>query len=196
MFGFEIFLHSYLTVIMSPLKFTSKVFMIATLCSMPLFVVAKGGISVSGTRIIYPKDSKQQIISVRNSSETDSFLVQSWVENTGREKESEFIVTPPLFLSSPGNENKLRLVFTGRDVLPDDKETLYYFVNKAIPSVSNDDSTSSVVRISAASRVKFFVRPDGLSPSSFEAPQKLSVRKNLINSKSIIPHHTTLRLVA
>lgn len=53
---------------------------------MPLLVVAKGGISVSGTRIIYPKESRQEIISIRNSSGTDSFLVQSWVENAGGEK--------------------------------------------------------------------------------------------------------------
>jgi fimbrial chaperone protein len=79
---------------------------------MPLVVMAKGGISVSGTRIIYPKESRQEIVSVRNSSATNSFLVQSWVENAAGEKQGKFVVTPPLYLSSPGNENKLRLIFT------------------------------------------------------------------------------------
>jgi fimbrial chaperone protein len=48
-------------------------------------------------------------------------------------KQGKFVVTPPLYLSSPGNENKLRLIFTESDSLPNDRETLYYFINKAIP---------------------------------------------------------------
>jgi fimbrial chaperone protein len=168
--------------------------LIISLCLMPLVVMAKGGISVSGTRIIYPKESRQEIVSVRNSSATNSFLVQSWVENAAGEKQGKFVVTPPLYLSSPGNENKLRLIFTESDSLPNDRETLYYFINKAIPSVSNDDTPSSVVRISAASRIKLFVRPNGLSPSSFEAPQKLSVRKigNKLEIDNPTPYYITI----
>jgi fimbrial chaperone protein len=51
-----------------------------------------------------------------------------------------------------------------------------------------------VVRISAASRIKLFVRPNGLSPSSFEAPQKLSVRKigNKLEIDNPTPYYITI----
>lgn len=171
-----------------------KIKLIIILCSIPLFSIAKGGISVSGTRIIYPKNTKQEIVSIRNSSDSDSFLVQSWVESAEGRKTTDFIVTPPLYLSSPGNENRLRMIFTGKDALPEDRETLYYFIAKAIPSVTNDTTHSSVVRISAASRIKLFVRPDGLSPSSFEAPQKLSFRevRNKLEIDNPTPYYITI----
>lgn len=138
---------------------------------------ADGGISIQGTRIVYPQDSRQESISVRNSSATKSFLVQSWVENPAGEKTQDFLVTPPLYLSGPGNDNRLRLVKTNSN-LPNDRESLYYFVAKAIPSVSNDDTNKSVIRISAANRIKLFVRPAGLNMRPDAAPAELTFRHN------------------
>ncbi|WP_448868741.1 fimbrial biogenesis chaperone [Enterobacter ludwigii] len=179
---------------MNSISLIKKIVLIISLCAISLSTIAKGGISVSGTRIIYPKNAKQEIVSIRNSSDTDSFLVQSWVESAEGKKTNDFIVTPPLYLSSPGNENRLRVIFTGSEALPEDRETLYYFIAKAIPSVTNETTRSSIVRISAASRIKVFVRPDGLSPSSFEAPQKLSLRvvRNKLEIDNPTPYYITI----
>jgi fimbrial chaperone protein len=57
--------------------------------------MAEGGISIQGTRIIYPLNSRQESLSIRNSSAADSFLVQSWVENADGSKSRDFVVTPP-----------------------------------------------------------------------------------------------------
>jgi len=136
--------------------------------------LAEGGISIQGTRVIYPQDAKQASLSVSNSSATDSFLVQSWVEDASGHKTTDFVVTPPLYLSGPKNENTLRLIHTG-GALPADHETLYYFTAKAIPSVDDSkDTGKAVLRIAMASRIKLLVRPSGLKPSPDKAPTLLA----------------------
>lgn len=142
---------------------------------LSLPALADGGISIQGTRIVYAQDAKQASLSVSNSSTTDSFLVQSWVEDASGHKTSDFVVTPPLYLSGPKNENTLRLIHTGGE-LPADRETLYYFTAKAIPSIDNSKSAgnNAVLRIATANRIKMFVRPAGLKPAPDQAPAQLA----------------------
>lgn len=97
-------------------------------------LASAGGIVLGGTRLIYPMDAKQATLSVRNSSQETSYLVQSWTENAQGNKSTDFIITPPLYVSNPGDQNMLRVIFGGPS-LPQDRETLYYFNAKAIPSV-------------------------------------------------------------
>lgn len=139
--------------------------------------VADGGVAIQGTRVIYPMDSKQQSLSVSNSSLEDGYLVQSWVEDSTGHKSHDFIVTPPLYLSEPKNENTLRLMRVGAQ-LPHDRESLYYFVSKAIPSFDDKDGAAkNVLRIAAATRIKLFVRPAGLTPSVEKSPALLSAHR-------------------
>ncbi|SFT37897.1 fimbrial chaperone protein [Kosakonia arachidis] len=157
--------------------------------------LSNGGISVQGTRIVYPQDAKQASLSVSNSSTTDSFLVQSWVEDASGHKTSDFIVTPPLYLSGPKNENTLRLIHTG-GALPTDRETLYYFTAKAIPSIDDSKSggNSAVLRIATANRIKLFVRPAGLKPSPGMAPAMLEFHQQAgeLVIRNPTPYYLTL----
>lgn len=157
----------------------TKSFALFTVALCTLFslnAVAEGGISVGGTRIVYPQDAQQQSIAINNSSTTDSFLVQSWVESAQGQKSNDFVVTPPLYVSGPKNENTLRLMkVTGQQ--PRDRESLYYFVAKAIPALRESDKSISgkaVLRIATATRIKLFVRPAGLMPAADKAPAALS----------------------
>lgn len=143
-----------------------------------LSALAEGGISIQGTRIVYPQAAKQHSLSVSNSSAEDSFLVQSWIEDASGHKTSDFIVTPPLYLSGPGNENKLRLMHIGSP-LPHDRETLYYFIAKAIPSIDpKKESDKNVLRVAAATKIKLFVRPEGLRVLVKDAPSQLTFRRD------------------
>lgn len=132
----------------------------------------EGGITIEGTRIIYPEGAKQTSLSISNTSDKDSFLVQSWVENQDGSRTGDFIVVPPLYLSGPKDENLLRLILTNKK-LPQNRESLYYFVAKGIPSVANTKSSRNVVMIAVASRIKLFVRPSGLALAPKDAPGKL-----------------------
>ncbi|WP_456311016.1 fimbria/pilus periplasmic chaperone [Serratia proteamaculans] len=153
-----------------------------------------GGISLGGTRIIYPAGVKQTSIPVRNTSSDAAYLVQSWTENANGQKSADFIVTPPLFVSNSGDENMLRIMFSG-PVLPNDRETLYYFNSRAVPSVDKSKTENkSVLMLATTTRIKLFVRPAGLNPEPEKAPDLLQFGKSgdqlLITNPS--PYYITL----
>lgn len=156
-------------------------------------VDATGGIFIGGTRIIYSLDSRQESISIINSSTTEPFLVQSWVEDENQQKSHDFVVTPPLYLSRTENENTLRLLRIV-DNLPKDKESLYYFIAKAIPSIEGREKNKSVLRIATASRIKLFVRPSGLEPAAEKAPDYLTFRRvnNQLEIDNPTPYYITI----
>jgi fimbrial chaperone protein len=147
-------------------------------CFVSAAAHAGGGVVLGGTRIIYPAGQKEASISVRNTSDTSRFMVQSWAEDQQGKKTSDFIVTPPLYVSNPGSENTLRLMYVG-PTLPSDRETLYYLVSKSIPAVDKAEiSGKNILMLSASTRIKLFVRPAGLRPSPAEAPSQLQVSRS------------------
>lgn len=136
-----------------------------------------GGISLGSTRIIYPQGTRQIEVPVRNTSDKSTFLVQSWVENAEGNKVNDFFVTPPIYLSAPKNEHKLRLMYTGGQ-LPADRESLYFFNGKAIPSVDKKSAEGkNILVVAATTRIKLFYRPEGLSPAYDKAVESLRFKR-------------------
>lgn len=175
-----------------PKKLVASVMLIAAL--LPTLAHAGGGIVLGGTRVIYPAGQKEASISVRNTSETSRFMVQSWVEDKNGEKTSDFIVTPPLYVSNPGSENTLRLMYAGPALSPD-RETLFYLTAKAIPAVDKSETAGkNVLMLSAATRIKLFVRPAGLKPSPADAVSKLTFSRNglVVTVSNPTPYYITL----
>ncbi|MEZ2904211.1 fimbria/pilus periplasmic chaperone [Acinetobacter terrestris] len=144
----------------------------------PLVANADGGVTLGSTRIIYPLDSKQMSVSVKNTSDKTSFLVQSWVEDSEGKKVKSFITTPPLFKSAPNNENLLRLMYAG-EKLPEDRESLFYFNAKAIPAIDKDDTEGrSALILATVTRIKLFVRPEKLPLTPEKAKDMLRFSRN------------------
>lgn len=170
------------------------VLLLSGLSLLPLCAQA-GGVVLGATRIIYPQDSRQQSVSVRNTDEKTTFLVQSWVEDAGGQKSKDFVVTPPLYTTAPGNENMLRLMQTGGKPLPRDRESLYYFNSKAVPSLDKKalEGKNSLL-LAVVTRVKLFVRPAGLQPRPEAAPGQLrfSVSGQKVNIHNPTPYYLTL----
>ncbi|EFB71140.1 Chaperone protein focC precursor [Providencia rustigianii] len=154
-----------------------------------------GGITLDSTRIIYPQESKQITTSIRNTSDKSAFLIQTWIEDANGNKINDFISTPPLFTSAPRNENHIRLVYAG-EKLPTDKESLFYFNVKAIPSIDrNELADKNALILAAVTRVKLFARPKGLKITSKEAVDlirfsKIDNKKIKISNPS--PYYMTL----
>lgn len=154
-----------------------------------------GGITLDSTRIIYPQESKQITTSIRNTSDKSAFLVQTWIEDSKGNKTNDFISTPPLFTSEPRNENTIRLVYVG-EKLAKDKESLFYFNVKAIPSIDrNELADKNALILAAVTRVKLFVRPKGLKITPKEAENlirfsKIDNQKIKISNPS--PYYMTL----
>ncbi|AWF33375.1 gram-negative pili assembly chaperone, C-terminal domain protein (plasmid) [Klebsiella oxytoca] len=156
-----------------------------------------GGITLGGTRVIYPAGQKQVSLSVRNTSDQSSFMVQSWVEQADGKKSQDFVVTPPLYVSGPGNENTLRLMYAGHPVRTD-QESLYYFNAKAIPSMDKKMMEGkNVLMLAAVTRIKLFVRPAGLSPAVDKAPGELTFHRSggQMRIDNPTPYHITLALM-
>lgn len=133
------------------------------------------GVALGATRVIYPQDAKQASINVTNSDPHDSFLVQSWVSDDKGNKVPTFVVTPPLFVLKPGKVNILRMIYSG-PVLPQDKESVFYLNNKAIPSLDNSSPAGNSLQIATQSVIKLFVRPAHLSVRPSDAAAMLRCR--------------------
>ncbi len=149
---------------------------------------------LGGTRVVYPADQKQVAIYVRNTSEQSSFLVQSWVEQSDEKKSQDFVVTPPLYVSGPGNENTLRLMYVGAPAATD-RETLYYFNTKAIPSVDKKKMEGkNMLMLAAVTRIKLFLRPAGLMPAADKAPAELTFHRagGQVRIDNPTPYYLTL----
>jgi len=158
-------------------KATLAVFTCTCVCLTSLSALAEGGIALQSTRIVYPQGEHQQSISVSNRTTGESFLIQSWVEDAQGHKSPDFVVTPPLYLSAPGNENTLRIMLSSAASQPKDRETLYWFVARAIPPVNKTGENAGSLRLALANRIKLFVRPSGLMTDINQAPDMLSFHR-------------------
>lgn len=131
-----------------------------------------GGIALGATRVIYPQGSKQVSLPVINSSDSNVFLIQSWVANADGSRASDFIITPPLFVIQPKKENTLRIMYVGPS-LPTDRESVFYLNSKAIPSVDKTTLAKNSLQIATQSVIKLFIRPKDLPGPSADAPAML-----------------------
>lgn len=58
----------------------------------------EAGVALGATRVIYPADQKQTALGLSNNNDKDTYLIQSWVENSDGKKDGRFVITPPLFV--------------------------------------------------------------------------------------------------
>lgn len=71
--------------------------------------VANAAVALGATRVIYPANQKQVLLPVTNNDPASVYLIQSWIENAGDQKDTQFVITPPLF--SMQGKKELRLMF-------------------------------------------------------------------------------------
>jgi fimbrial chaperone protein len=177
--------------------FTSRKLLCAALLSAISLVPSlanAGGITIGGTRVVYPAGQKQVSMSVRNTAEQASFMVQSWVEQPDGKKSQDFVVTPPVYVSGPGNENTLRIMYVGQPARTD-QETLYFFNSKAIPAMDKKETEGkNILMLAATTRIKLFVRPAGLKPAVEKAPGMLTFHRvgAQLRIENPTPYHITL----
>lgn len=134
-------------------------------------LVRAGGVGLGMTRLVYHAKDKQTSLNIRNTDVSSPFLIQAWLSDFDGIKTQDFVVIPPLSILRPNKENTLRIIFKGKG-LPTDKESLYWLTVKAIPQSVNQDRNT--LQLAAASRIKVFYRPTGLSESISDAYQKIT----------------------
>lgn len=138
----------------------------------------QAGVALGATRVVYPSDQKQVTLGISNNDEKSTYLIQSWIENSTGEKESRFVITPPLFVINGKKENTLRIIDGTNQTLPRDRETLFWVNVKAIPSMNKSQQSQNTLQLAIISRIKLFYRPIGLSMPPETAPGKLRFHKS------------------
>lgn len=83
------------------------------------WAAGKGGIGLAATRLVYSEGEEQISLGVRNTSPDVPYLIQSWVMTPDNKKSADFIITPPLFVLNPANENLLRIMYIGAPLAKD-----------------------------------------------------------------------------
>lgn len=142
---------------------------------------AHAGIVIYGTRIIYPAEKNEVLVQLMNQGERSS-LVQSWIDDGDMSLPPEkiqvpFLLTPPVakVAANSGQQLKIKKV---PNMLPNNKESLFYLNVLDIPPNSPDSVGKNVLKFAMQNRIKLFYRPKGISPVNKLTFQKLSMKRS------------------
>lgn len=142
--------------------------------AMSVQAAGSGGITVGGTRLIYDGGKKEASLSVSNS-DSGPYLIQSWAEPLSGTAGAPFLVTPPLFRLDGGQQSTLRVIHNG-EVLPDDRESMFWLNVKSIPS-GTQEGNGNVLQIAVKTRIKLIFRPKGLKGTPLSEAGRLTWRQ-------------------
>lgn len=165
---------------------------------------AMAGISLDSTRIIFAegREAKSQSIGVTSSTQSATpYLVKAQVmgDVRGIQMQTPFSITPSLFRLEPGSSNQLRILKTGNQVLPQDRESIFYLRVMALPSGQEKESTSTIklggaITVSTGNVIKLFYRPSKLlmTPQQAMASLQFSRHGHVLQVNNPTPYFVTL----
>lgn len=136
------------------------------------------GITVNGTRIIFPSNAKSVNVQLRNTFDTPA-LAQVWIDN-GNDKvipkanEIPFVITPSLTRIEGKKGQIIRIIPTTTESLPQDRESLFWFNLHDIPPENTQSKASNKLKFTVRSRLKLFYRPENLQMRPVKAYEALT----------------------
>lgn len=165
------------------MKFSSSILVRAgVLATLGLF--SAGSIAsavISGTRVIYPSDSKEVSVKISNNGSAP-VLIQSWIDNGDQNARPSaikvpFVLTPPMNRVDAGKGQTLRISYTGAN-LPTDKESVYWLNVLEVPGKNQAKAADNTLQMAFRSRIKLFFRPAGLQGNANDAPKSVTWQAN------------------
>lgn len=146
------------------LKLTT-LFILQLTVSQPAF----SGMTISGTRIIFPGGERDQTVRTTNKG-TTPLLVQVWVDDGGKNNDINkmkvpFTTTPPVYRVDPGKGQSIRLIYNGMN-LPQDRESVFWFNMLEIPPMKDGAKETDHLELAFRTRIKIFYRPSVFKSSS------------------------------
>lgn len=139
------------------------------------------GISLNQSRVIYSQKDKGQIVQVRNDTDSPILVQTSILQEIEGNSVSNFIVTPPLFKVENRSEFSTRIVANDVTKLPNDRESIFYFKARAIPSSKKDEKDKkdkpSLVFVTAFI-IKLIYRPESIKEPSNKDYENISLAKH------------------
>jgi len=130
-------------------------------------------IALDRTRVIFNDTDPSVALSVSNQNKELPYLAQAWIEDAdGKKIESPLMVLPPLQRIEAGEKSQVKIQPTsGLKMLPQDRETLFYFNLREIPP---KPGKPNMLQIALQTRIKLFYRPALIS--------------NMSQNKNDLPH--------
>lgn len=137
---------------------------------------AFAGMTISGTRVIFPGNEREQTVRTTNKG-TTPLLVQVWVDDGGKNDDINsikvpFTVTPPVYRVEPGKGQSVRLIYNGMS-LPQDRESVFWFNLLEIPPENAAAKETDRLELAFRTRIKIFYRPPVLKSGSVQEVDQL-----------------------
>lgn len=140
---------------------------------------AHAGMQIVGTRIVYPSQSREVTVNIKNTGTGSASmrLVQVWVgdgdpDATAESTKAPFTATPPVSRIDGGQGQSVRLMYTGGVPLPQDRESVFYFNMLEIPP--KPETTDNYLQFAVLTRIKVFYRPENLPGDPIRAGEGLA----------------------
>ncbi|HCA9575734.1 TPA: fimbria/pilus periplasmic chaperone [Klebsiella pneumoniae] len=152
------------------------------------------GVALGATRVIYPAGQKQVQLAVSNNDDSSTYLIQSWVENNEGVKDGSFVITPPLFAMHGKKENSLRIIDATNNLLPQDRESIFWLNVKAIPSMDKTKLSDNTLQLAIVSRIKLYYRPEKLPLAPDKAAEQLTFSRSgtVLTLNNPTPYYLTV----
>jgi chaperone protein EcpD len=153
---------------------------IACALGMTLLLVAGGAaasVTVGGTRVVYPLESREVTVKLDNDRATPS-LVQVWMDKGNAESKPDeatapFVLTPPIFRMDGHKSQTLRMMYTG-EALPQDRESVFWLNVLDVPPKAKSGPDANTLQFAFRTRIKVFARPKDLPGTSQDAAENLT----------------------
>ncbi|SDU94880.1 fimbria/pilus periplasmic chaperone [Pseudomonas mucidolens] len=154
-------------------------------------------IGLDRTRVVFDGGKDAASVNITNNNTQLPYLAQGWIEDEqGKKITTPLIVLPPVQRLEPGKQSQIKVqALPAAKLLPQDRETVYYFNLREIPPRSEKANT---LQIALQTRIKLFYRPASIMPSQQEIAnpwqEKLTLAREgdryTVNNPS--PYYVTL----
>ena len=145
-------------------------------------IAAHSSVVITGTRIIYSAPAREVSVQIKNVGNVPS-LIQVWLDrgdDTAQpgspQAQTPFVLTPPIARLEPTRGQTIRLMYSSEEILPADRESLFYFNLLDIPPKPSSDGEEvqqrNMLQLAVRSRLKLFYRPEALKTMSSAAAWK------------------------
>lgn len=156
---------------------------------------AHAAIALDRTRVIFDGSVQSVSLSVSNQNKQLPYLAQGWLEDEqGNKIQSPLTVLPPVQRIEPGKPSQVKIqALPAAKMLPQDRETLYYFNLREIPPKSNKPNS---LQIALQTRIKLFYRPAAIAPERNAAPWQEQLTLTRQGDKYVVnnptPYYVTI----
>ena len=165
-----------------------KILSLLSLCTL-IVSSASASVIMTGTRIVFPSSTTEKVVQFKNP-DPQPFVVQLKItnENNQPDDNAPFALVPPVFRMEPNSGHSVRLIAKDTEVLPQDKESLFYLNFTQLPALKTSQQKDNQLVIAVTSRVKIFYRPTSLIGLASDASKSL---KFSLQDNNIIVNNPT-----